>query len=238
MSPSTGLKGIGLDGLQQAIREEPALTLRFFSFGITLRKKTETGMTEYPVSAEDVATALAAKMAFNTGILPLDSLCVLVEGTQRRVASYRRPQKSAIWLEGTEDPLRIPLPGLVMIRKTTANRSPDYQVWAVTERPANYDAKLYHAPLPNIYSQGGVCWGSVKRVHDAALAGPALDEDWAQLLGSKFGNHTVSGKSKLHRGDVRKMFLKLEQRRARVYPKNDLVEARRTLGGALGVGAS
>lgn len=200
-----------------------------------MRRRTEAGETEYPVSPDDVATALAARMTFDTGILPPDTLCVLAEGATRTVAAYRRPGKTALWLEGSDDPVRVPLPGLVMVRKTTANTTPDYSVWAVTERPAGYDARLYHAPLPNVYGRGGVCWGTVRRVGDEALAGASLAEDWAQLLGSPFGNHSVGGKSKQYRDDVRKMYFELEKRRARVYPKKDLVDAKRTLGAVLGV---
>lgn len=193
-------------------------------------------MTEYPVSPEDIAAALAAKTVFDTGILAENTLCVRAEGATRTVCEYRPPQKTSLWLEGSDDPLRVPLPGLVMIRRTTGGRSPDYEVWAVTERPANYEAPLYHAPLPNVYSRGAICWGTVQRVDSAALAGNTLIADWQQLLGTRFGNHSVSGKSKQHRGDVRQMYLELEARKARVYPKKDLVEAKQTLGHALKVG--
>ena len=200
-----------------------------------MRRTTEAGTTEYAVDPEEVASALAARLTFNTGLLSPDTLCVLVEGTQRTIAEYRRPQKTALWLEGTDDPLRVPLPGLVMVRKTAGNSTPSYSVWAATQRPASYDARLYHAPLPNVYGGGGVCWGTVKRVGDAALAGSSLAEDWQQLLGSRFGNHSVSGKSKEHRQDVRQMYFELEERNARVYPKKDLIDAKRTLGAVLGV---
>jgi hypothetical protein len=229
---------LGPDGLRQALQEEPTLTLRWFSYGLVMRRKTETGWTEYPVSPADVATALAAKMTVDTGLLPPDTLCVRVAGAQRTIVGYRRPQKTALWLEGSDEPVRVPLPGLILIRTTTSGQNPNYGLWAVVERPADYNAKLYHAPLPNIFAHGDICWGTVRRASDAALTSPSLDEDWAQLLGTPFGNHSVSGKSRAHRDDVREMYFDLEQRRARVYPRKDLIEAKRTLGSVLGGGES
>lgn len=209
------------------------LTLRWFTYGITMRQKTDAGWTEYPVSPADVATALTTTMSVDTGILAPDTLYVRVEGAQRTIAGYRRPQKTALWLEGSDTPVHTPLPGLILIRTTTSNHNPAYSIWAVTERPIDTAATLYHTPLPNIYAHGGVCWGTVKRVDDASLIHTSLDEDWAQILGSSFGNHNVHNKSRKHPDDVREMYFELERRRARVYPRKDLIEAKRTLSDVL-----
>lgn len=198
-----------------------------------MRKTTDDGMIEHPVSAEDVATALAAKVAFNTGLLTPNTICVLSEGARRAVVEYRPPQKTAIWLEGLEDPLRVPLPGLLMFRVTTASRDPDYRIYAVAERPTSYDTALYHAPLPNIYHTANVCWGTVARPKPDALAGNDLSADWAQLLDTPFGNHSVDGKCRRYPYDVRKLYLDMEKRNARVYPKREMIPAKRTLGNLL-----
>ena len=147
---------------------------------------------------------------------------------------YRPRQKTPLWLEGREDALHIALPGLILIRTTTADRSPEYQVYAVEARPTSYAAPLYHAPLPNIYSSGGICFGTVEKVKPTQLAGNNLAADWDQLLASPFGNHLISGKCCSHGDDVRKLYIDLEQRHARVYPKRELVPAKKTLGKALG----
>jgi hypothetical protein len=200
-----------------------------------MRKQTENGIAEYAVSPEDVATALARTVVFDSGLLNSNTLCIRSEGARRSVIEYRRPQKTPLWLEGSEDALHVPLPGLVLIRTTTANRDPQYDVYAVTERPAGYEALLYHAPLPNIYSSGSICWGTVAKVSADHLAGNDLAADWRQLLSTPFGNHSVSGKCATFPDDVRKLYIELERRRSRVYPKKELIPARRTLGGTLGV---
>ena len=57
----------------------------------------------------------------------------------------------------------------------------------------------------------------------------------SQLLSTPFGNHSVSGKCNSHPHDVRRLYVDLEKRCSRVYPKKELIPARKTLGGVLGV---
>jgi PRTRC genetic system protein B len=219
--------------LKTAIQEKPHLTLRFYSFGILLRKRTDKGWTEYPVRPEGVAAALAREVTFDTGLLGPNTLCVVAKGPTRVVAEHRPRQKSALWLEGAENPLRVPLPDLVLIRTVHHGRQPGYQLWAVKERPTSPDCPLFVAPFPNVYTHGGICWGTVERPQGESLEGADLAADWAQILGSRFGSHNVRGRSRAHPDDVRQQYVDLERRRARVYPKKDLVDAGRTLGQAL-----
>ena len=144
------------------------------------------------------------------------------------------PQKTGLYLDGSETPLRLPLPGLIFIRVTTEDKQPQYQVYAVKKRPVTLDAPLFHAPLPNIFNNGTICWGSVPLVSDEGLRGSALVEDWRVLLGSRFGDHGVQNKSKAFTRDIRQQFIALEERKARVYPKSDLIPVKRTLAQALG----
>src|SRR5690606_28322681 len=115
---------------------------------------------------------------------------------------YRKPQKTGLYLEGSETPLRVPLPGLILIRATKEQRHPNYHLFAVKRRPHSLDVALLHAPLPNIYGSGNICWGTVQTVTQTALTGASLAEDWQQLLGSPFGNHSVHGKSNAYRQDI------------------------------------
>jgi hypothetical protein len=215
--------------LSAALQEQPSLVLSFFSYGIVLQKQTGQGLSEYPVDPEQVALALSARVGFNTGLLSGDSLLIRSEGVQKTVVEYRRGQKTGLWLEGSEAPIRVPLPPLLLIRTTTENSDPRYRLYAVKRRPASLDVALYHAPLPNIYLSGSICWGSVQRVSDQALSGSSLADDWQRLLGTRFGDHSVSGKSKQFPEDIRQAFIALEQRQARVYRKSDLIPVRRTL---------
>ncbi len=64
--------------------------------------------------------------------------------------------------------------------------------------------------------------------------GNSLAADWDTLLGSRFGDHACTGKSRSHPQDIRQKLIDLEARNARVYPKSDLIPAKRTLAQALG----
>src|SRR5574341_2391954 len=100
MYPSPGLAEVGPAALQRAIDEQPALTVAFYSFGCVMRKKTDAGTTEYPVSTQDIASALASNITFSTGILNPNTICILEEGAKRTVVEFRSPQKTFLWLEG------------------------------------------------------------------------------------------------------------------------------------------
>src|SRR4051812_29014390 len=104
----------------------PTLQLSFYPYGVIMRRPTEEGgFTEYAVDPAQVAEALAAKTSFDTGILNPNTICIMVEGIRRIVVEYRRPQRTAVFIDGSDEPLRVPLPGLLMIR-ITASDYPKY----------------------------------------------------------------------------------------------------------------
>src|SRR5258707_9608339 len=88
----------GLNALDAAVRELPHLTLNFYSYGIIMHRRLENGgETEYAVSPEQLATALSAKVRFETGLLSSNTLYLATEGIQKIVVEYRRPQKTALF---------------------------------------------------------------------------------------------------------------------------------------------
>ena len=199
-----------------------------------LRKREGDMLTEYAVDPAQVAVALAAKVTFDTGLLSGDTLLIRTEGVKKTVVEYRKGQKTGVYLEGSETALRIPLPPLLMIRTTSEDRNPNYTVYAVKRKPKSLDVSLFQAPLPNVFNSGSICWGTVQRVSDTALSGASLLQDWAMLLGSPFGDHACSGKSKSHRSDIRQKLIELETNGARRYPTSDLIPANKTLAQVLG----
>lgn len=220
--------------LQTALNEEPSLSLDFYSYGVMLRKREGDTLTEYAVDPAQVAVALAAKVTFDTGLLSGDTLLIRTEGVKKTVVEYRKGQKTGVYLEGSETALRIPLPPLLMIRTTNEDRNPNYAVYAVKRKPKSLDVALFQAPLPNVFNSGSICWGTVQRVSDTALSGASLTEDWSMLLGSPFGDHACSGKSKSHRSDIRQKLIELENNSARRYPTSDLIPAKKSLAQVLG----
>lgn len=213
--------------------EQPSLILSFYSFGLMLRKQEGEGVSEYPVDPAQVAAALAAKTRFDTGLLTDSTLLVQQEGIRKTVVDYRPPQKTGLYLEGSETALRVPLPGLILIR-TVEGTNAQYQLYAVKQRPTSLEEPLFQAPLPNVFSSGSICWGTVLRVSETALTSSSLAEDWVQLLGSPFGDHACGGKSKSHPQDIRQKLIELDTKKTRQYPKRDLVAVRKTLKQGIG----
>ncbi len=199
-----------------------------------LRKREGDTLTEYAVDPAQVAVALASKVTFDTGLLSGDTFLTRTEGVKKTVVDYRKAQKTGIYLDGSDTALRVPLPALLMLRTTNENRSPNYAVYAVKKRPTSLDATLFHAPLPNVFNSANICWGSVQRVSDEALSSASLAEDWAMLLGSPFGDHACSGKSKSHKQDIRKKLIEMDKKGSRRYPTSDLIPAKKTIAQVLG----
>jgi hypothetical protein len=208
--------------------------LSFYSYGVMLRKQEGELTQEYPVDPAQIALALAAKVTFDTGLLGGNTLLVRQDGVKKTVVEYRPPQKTGLFLDGSETALRVPLPGLVMIRVTASQQAPQYGLFAVKRRPQTLDVPLFHAPLPNVFGSGAICWGTVQRVTDDALRGAALAHDWSMLIGSSFGSHACSGKSRSHPQDIRAKLVALEAQKAKRYPVSDLIPVKKTLAHLLG----
>ncbi|MEM9955262.1 MAG: hypothetical protein AAF846_26885 [Chloroflexota bacterium] len=223
---------------------QPNLMLLSYPYGWVLHKRIEfddannivlnsttqksAGITCDPAS---LARALMGNTRFTTGFIPDDIIYHEQEGVKQTVVGYRKRQRTGIWLEGREEALRVPLPHLIMIRTTRDGGSPDYKLFACAKRPESLTETLYHAPLPNVFTGGGICWGNVSRPQTKSIS---LKADWQALLGSRFGNHACSGKCKSHPSDVREMLLELNAApRRRVYPKRELVATQRTLASIL-----
>jgi len=204
----------------------PLATVTIYPYGIMLRKANEHGVTqEYPVSPSALAGALAANVQFETGLLPGNTVYVGQRGSARIVVEYRPPEIVGLFLEGSEKPLRVPMPGLLM-RRLVAGTSSSYRICAVKQRPLLNDEPLFMAPLPNV-GRDGTCWGTVARPAD--VSGTSLAEDWRMFMGSVFGNHNLIDKSKRYSKDIRKMLLFLDEKGRKKYPVSDLRPLKNTV---------
>ena len=86
--------------LNDALQEEPALVLSCYSYGWMLRKQHGGAISEYPVDPAAIATALAANITFDTGVLDGGTLLVRQAGVTRLVVGYRKPQLTGLFIEG------------------------------------------------------------------------------------------------------------------------------------------
>lgn len=206
----------------------PVATLRFYPFGITLEHTDRASGEQYSyaIHPDSLSTVFGAATGYTSGLLAPDIIYTAMHGTRQTLVGYRPPQLTGIFLDGLAAPLRVPLPGLLMVRRDSTTRShPDYTVVAVKAAPLNLNVPLFNAPLPNVYNSTGVCWGSVQQPNLPADPHQAtsLEADWRSLLGSAFGNHSCNKKSLQEPDDIRRLLTRLDDQKALDYPLDDLV---------------
>ena len=141
--------------------------------------------------------------------------------------------------------LHLALPGLVF-----GGVGNTYYVWAVKggdfyegasgqgSGQINPNARLYHAPLPNLYGDGHICFGN--NAAPILKGGKELEAAWQLFLDSPFNGDLVAGKSKQHPRDVRAKLFDLvsrqQGRRPIKYPAPDLVPLDSSTSGGNGQG--
>jgi PRTRC genetic system protein B len=115
------------------------------------------------------------------------------------------------------EPLVIapPLPALVFAGVHTTS-----YVWALQSNHYDPSAPLFHAPFPNVYPDGHICWGSNR---PPEISPKTLEETWHLFLSSPFNQDMATGKSQEYSQDVRRQLLVLAQTEAPDYPVEDLV---------------
>jgi PRTRC genetic system protein B len=116
--------------------------------------------------------------------------------------------------------LEIPMPALAFL-----GYEQRYYLWAFKEDVLSGNTNLCTAPLPNVDSNGAICFGS-NLVPKASARN--IEEAWRLFLASPFTNHSTNGKSLKYPNDVRRQLLQLANARRRSYPLNDLVSLNRS----------
>ncbi|RME71825.1 MAG: hypothetical protein D6784_14560 [Chloroflexi bacterium] len=166
------------------------------------------------VSPADLALALAGVNP-GTGLLPQNTLFLRQDGDETCLGIYLPPAVQNLHVEGKDGRrvYRLPLPPLVLVGRGTS-----YRLYALAgENWPAAETQLYHAPFPNIYSNGLVCRGSVA----FPPAGPeTIHRAAALFFESQFNEDLAGGKSRKYPLNVLQMWAEVEQ--AEVYPVDDL----------------
>ena len=219
--------------LQQAMNEDPLITLRLYRNYITLQRHDREFDDEYVADPDAVTAALASKVSFSTGIIQQNTLLVAQQGSTKYTIEYREPRLTTLMLEQLDKPVVVPLPGLVLARKasTVARRAPTYRIAAVkvSRHAIDDDTPLYHVPLPNIFTGTGICWGSIKHGNVEAVFND-LEAGWDALFDTPFNSHGTHGKSQEYPNDIRKMLSELHNEQQTDYPLDDLIGNQNTFG--------
>ncbi|MCC6743631.1 MAG: hypothetical protein IT175_07185 [Acidobacteria bacterium] len=190
-------------------------------FQAVVHYRDGSGTCTRPVSLESVRAAFSA--------LPVD--CGWLDSRVRRVGfDCGRPFLVAsipggvrsLWIEAAGGDLRIevPMPPLVFFGSDGR-----WRVWAVTSDTFSPDLEAFHAPLPNLGDDGGICWGA-NGVPDAdpRSLDAALDLFWA----SPFSGHGARWRVSDEVGDVRQVLVSLQG--AARFPLDRLVPTGSSIG--------
>lgn len=114
------------------------------------------------------------------------------------------------------EPLIIapPLPAMIF-----AGVNQTYYVWSLREKSYSPTMQLYHAPFPNVYPDGHICFGSN---HPPTVGWKTLGDAWQLFISSPFNVDMARGRSNEFAADVRRQLVALAQANARRYPVQDL----------------
>jgi hypothetical protein len=133
---------------------------------------------------------------------------------------YQPPKKVKIsLLLSKPQTITIPIPATFMIGVGTETAHTHY-LFAMKGNKFDPDAALYHAPFPNVYDDGKICWGLNQPPKVRAMN---AGETWKIFFSLPFNGDLANGKSSSCEHDVRDMLLGLKK--ASIYPEKDLVRA-------------
>ena len=119
-------------------------------------------VTSRVVSARDVTLALLRTVPLNSGLLPDGALWWAQSRAGLQVALWRPPKvwPVALMMEAFKPPRRfkLPMPGLIFV----CSPGIPPRVYAAKRRPKSLADTIYHAPLFNVFLDGGTCPGTHK----------------------------------------------------------------------------
>jgi hypothetical protein len=197
----------------------PRLRLDFYDTAVLLSRWEEDGrLLTHPVSVHDVVSACAG-MPLSSGLLPANTL---FWGQQANTTTLGIYVPACRWRVNTEDCCyHVPMPPFVFVGSGTA-----YKIFAVKKQPAlslskgpfGEDARLYHAPCPNVHPTGGICQGNTQF---PACAPQTIQAALTLFMeGSLFNADLSRGKCRSYPDDVRQLWAELDGRQR--FPLSEL----------------
>ena len=136
------------------------------------------------------------------------------------VVCFFSQQRYSLQVNGEQ--LHLPLPSFVFMGIGSS-----YFLWAVKKNQFDPNLILYHAPLPNVMTDGRICWGNVC---PPSVNLSNVESAWSLFMGSTFNQDYTQGKSRKYNNNIIEQ-LKLLNRKNEVssrcrYPVSDLVPIR------------
>lgn len=212
---------VGEDGYQR-IRAR----LDVFDESIYLTRYDEgRAVSCYEVAPEGLSQAFSG-VPVSTGLMPKRTLFYSLSGGEARIGVYLPGGVRELAIAGEAGRIRVPLPPLVFV-----GQGMRYAVYAVKQRPSEASERLFHAPLPNVISDGRICHGNV--VFPTCSRGTVYAAVEA-FLGSEFNGHLAGGKSIEAPENVLEWWRRLAREEQARYPLGDLIRSGLKLGDVMG----
>jgi hypothetical protein len=219
------MSGVVEPKLAQAPAFDVEAELLFLKSGDYVFRSHERGKTAKFVTARDVAAAFTQKED-DSGWMPAGVVRsgFLAKGP---MFVYSAPaqmvQVTLVNLRPEPFVIEIPAPRTVLLG---VGRT--YWLWAVKSKIFEADADAFHAPFPNVYGDGKVCWGDTQPPE--ADAGKSR-KIWELFFSTAFNDHLANGKSTTENSDVRRVLVRLAEEGKKKYPEEDLVRHGFTVNG-------
>lgn len=190
-----------------------------FVAGQYLFHSHQDGADHYKFLAPEAVRAAFATLPIDTGWLDPSIQRWGTGADGPWVGAWHPPAVTplAVILEHPTRPtsLRVPLPGLVLVGHATR-----YYLCATATSVFDPQAALYRAPLPNVYPDGRICWGTATPPPPGTAT---IRTAWEVFCGSVFNGDLCSDKSRAQRSDVRAQLQALAAAGAETYPPGDLL---------------
>ena len=173
--------------------------------------------TVYAVDLDSVAELLG-KTTISTGILPPNTLGQGRKNGEPWILRYVPAGKRNLHLGDSGAAIEnVPHPPLIWFGCGTK-----YKLWALNTReyPTQHTI-LFNAPFPNVYEDGGICWGSTGT--PLPVTHQAMDTMLNRFFDSGFNLHVGNQRSRQYAGNVIDMWAALRRKKAKGYPLDDLI---------------
>lgn len=174
------------------------------------------------LNQQDVASVFSQE-PFDSGWIDPGTVRTGRRGGQRWTVYYAGPCVRLMDI-GEGKPLKVPLPATVLVSFGT-----NHFLYALREEDTfpygnQREAMLYNAPLPNVFSNGGICWGNVgvPNVQDTQPG-----KIWELFMSSTFNNHLCDQKSVRFPNMILDQWKELSMGKAKRYPEEDLIKYER-----------
>jgi PRTRC genetic system protein B len=81
-----------------------------------------------------------------------------------------------------------------------------FWVWSIKDDLLKPGSQLFHAPLPNVFGNGSICWGTNKPPRAGAST---IAQAWTLFASSPFNGHAADNKARSQPRDVRVLLNKV-----------------------------